>query len=1442
MMDSYFSSDITEFDEQKLHKITTNHPYMATLGLSVMTTGMLWRWWNKKDGEGNYVNHKYFAEDPATIADKTSPSLVLLGENPSFGDKQTSPTQMSFQAWRKEGDTGAGSYVTKYIDGGHAQEWNFVQTGLNEANKPRTYTYPELGLAGYADQGWKFEFPDLVPKVDFEIPDGKGGKETIMFKGVDPITNVVALHEWIDHKENNDISLSTWSQEDFAKFEFSTDIQTSKDRYVEWSGYVPFYISTAKGDDDKDTFKCLKPDWVVFRLYLIDSNTGSNTNRGVAISKPQIAAPPVDPLGRKYSSRDDGRFAAFPEGSKAAEVVGELDMTFNEYTGKWEAGSQQMVGVVTQTIPRAQVVSAERLRNLPPEEMLKNPNDPNSHIIFGSGAAMPLNMQNGNPMQWTPNYAQASDVDENGKFLPICPAKSDEKATFRVFNASAKSMDTNQYVLLNKIDGLWFAIDFPSGIEDADVVTGFDGKWDFSYLITNKVHYFRDSGFKSIDAVDIERGFYANYYKGDTLNQDRYKNTKDISEDLIGGGYCQMTSFDQMDKLVGGTRGEGGDDSAAANKNGLGVTNPVEGPNGEPMIDEDGKSSGRSTIGFFGCIFPDGYLATDIDEYRIARNYDAKPTINVSGLNAANGKYESTSSNAIFGTDPVQYFTEIARDVLPFNNGAGRHDNVESFRNEENTLVPMFNDEDAKLTSLPADIALNAAPSGVNGQPIKNIHSLDLIYREKGFASTQKAVKNFFHHGQNWLYKSYDPDTKGVPDLQLNSFYDLKPRVPNRIMFRPLKAAAYLQYGAKMYEATTKGTRQYWQQYIAQRMVSKVPPVGKIARNREYNQSATMSPLQFTVPNVMGNISSLWNSHWGLQVNVDIPGGVWYTGNPKYLISPKAYLRSEDLGARFHLGMWGGLGNNEWVHGGTISEANSDKTTTNPEWKDGAIGGCEPGGVGIIGSVATCTANTEIVFETDQVLGAWCYGISTAVGGLAGRVDRYPAWGPRNGYRDMGTTNLYVKVYHAWPREQTIYDPRYFVVHHFNAGIIDPVSDNNDPNSFIVDFLEVDLSQRDPANLDAGSKNYKYYIPQQKYDCDLRVPSSKALTPADEPAINELHVLDLNARVYKTRALDGAHVYESVPRSSWVIDPTRRGKLLPYSYNRRTVGVPKARIVLPDYSAGFIGEKEMVYENGGYAILNTNSTETVDNVEYIKTEAKPFYDITEPDVTLRQKTFDPFGANEDVLFIVRNPGKEGYKIGDTFVVSDKLGVDFEMEVKAIDGDGRVKEIVVNNTGYDFSYTAFGAAEEETPLSQGRPVTFSTTGARVLAGGTAPSEIGTGFNLGLVRGYVFEFVSTDPKPLIATNAEYEQLSIKSNADQKIVGGNVANGDGAYFGLETGQKETSMEIVNDSPNHKYDLFFHFHNDIGHTFYAYSPDFFGASRAVDDEQYIDLKITTR
>ena len=60
LMESYFNSDPSDFEEPPFHLITTSHPWMAELGLSSFTTGILYRWWNEKDGEGNFVNQIYY--------------------------------------------------------------------------------------------------------------------------------------------------------------------------------------------------------------------------------------------------------------------------------------------------------------------------------------------------------------------------------------------------------------------------------------------------------------------------------------------------------------------------------------------------------------------------------------------------------------------------------------------------------------------------------------------------------------------------------------------------------------------------------------------------------------------------------------------------------------------------------------------------------------------------------------------------------------------------------------------------------------------------------------------------------------------------------------------------------------------------------------------------------------------------------------------------------------------------------------------------------------------------------------------------------------------------------------------------------------------------------------------------------------------------------------
>jgi len=1479
MMDNLFNSDPTNFEEPPFHLITTDHPYMATLGLSTFTTGTLYRWVHEKDGQGQLANKKYFSFgltnqlNPETGEAETdedgnevfvglpfSVESILLGDTTAdFGDEGSNEDksskigkgQFAFEAWRKESEAGAGKYYTKYGDKNTLDPWNFVQGGLNEAGDPRAYNYDDLSLDNFTDKNVGLDGSNVD---SFEVPNGKGEEEEVVFKGVKPITNIISLNNKMISRP---VSISSEeTKEDYARAEFLLDIQSSKYGYVEWSGYVPFQVSLAEGDDG-NTFQCTKSDWVKYRLYLYSDSAPKSTRRGIAMAKPTFAGPPVDALGRKYQRKEDGRFAAFPEGSASSEVVADLDMTYNEYTGKWEAGSKQMVAVVVQQIEPAQVMSAERVRNLSPEAMLASPQDPNSHVIWGSGGAIPVSMQNANPMQWTPNYAQASELDEDGKFTTICPKQTDEKATLRIFNASSKALEVDQYVLLNQIDGLWFAIDFPSGVlGDDELQAGFDGLWEFSYCATNVVHYFRDADFKRVDYDDIEQGFHKDFYADDTLNSATYETARSLATGsrglgrnaeggnlLLRGGYHQFTSFDMMDNKIGGTRKNG---------NAYAVTNPLEGPNGEIT---DGEANGTTTGAFFGCIFPDGYNSEDIATYKIERDFVATPTVFRSGLTLGsdgNKRYTSTSPFAAVtsskGDVDFQYFHDggIDTGIKPFNDGPGRNKWLE-FKDEEGNPVAMFNDGDNQLTNLPADIALNASPLGAkNGQPITGLHWIERLgYTSEDSADgiqeeARRNVKEVFTQGTNWMYRKIgDPADAVNQDFTTSSAFDFKPNRNNRIMFRPLKAEIYAQFGGMTYDENLDSDgqlpyrmtygRQRFSQSFAEKSEDKYRPSSFLAHQRELGWDKLGFKVNFE--DVLGDVHSIHNVYWGLQMNIDIPR----SPTSDFLVSPKASLFYTN--SRFHWNSWGREKQNQWGYTDFVgSEAyqlgldypwrnqqdpkSFDFNTSND--KDSYEGA---GAVGIIGAVATCTANTNIRTNASCRLGMWSWSTFDNVQG--GKY--WPAWGKGNSYKDFNTTNLFVKVFHHWPREQTIYDPRYFAVHHFNAGILDETVSEED-DSYKIYTTNEDLTQKDPN--DSSTKSYTYSIDQLKYEgLDLRVPCSKQKNPKDDET-NLPNRLYSGSRMYGTSSFDGEATYtdttysfvtfninETLEKTKWNVDPKRRGKLLPYNYEYRTVRIPLFAVYLPDYT------KE-IYENGGYAIVNKNSvTLEYGGLRYLDTQNKPFYN-TEGEY----RTFDPLAnlETEDVLMIVKNPGK-GYAEGDTFVTPLTLGSPAEIKVTKVDDEGRIERFHVSIAGYDFGNTGFTNVDEDSPISR------SSTGMSLANGGNQKTEKGSGFQAYIVRGEVQNATATDEKPKFATRAEFHRLSIKSNSDA------IQEGQGATpFGLEEGVEIQDIVIDTPSSGSKYDLFFHFHNDVSHTFML--NDWKGSTdRWNNDEQYIDIEITT-
>ena len=197
----------------------------------------------------------------------------------------------------------------------------------------------------------------------------------------------------------------------------------------------------------------------------------------------------------------------------------------------------------------------------------------------------------------------------------------------------------------------------------------------------------------------------------------------------------------------------------------------------------------------------------------------------------------------------------------------------------------------------------------------------------------------------------------------------------------------------------------------------------------------------------------------------------------------------------------------------------------------------------------TCTARSRITFRTDQTLGCWSSGGGYAGGQLG--TYYYAAWGRGDRWDSLSTTNLWVKVYQAWPRHLTVYDPRYFAVHHFNPGLTD---ERNNPSNYAAAFdFKVEtkhewITQTDPA--DDQRKRALYEIDVPKHTIDIRQPSACTSAPKFEDwDINKPVKLSFGSFMYKNINIDkpalGPNVnLEVIGREHWIIDTRRRAKQL----------------------------------------------------------------------------------------------------------------------------------------------------------------------------------------------------------------------------------------------------------------------------------------------------------
>jgi hypothetical protein len=497
------------------------------------------------------------------------------------------------------------------------------------------------------------------------------------------------------------------------------DIRNSYQGGIEWDTTVDLYLPGATNPDG--TPKLCEGIAVRWKLELFPKVASQPYSPGIV--SPIIITDRENAHGVKYQGRDEtDRLTTNASLDIANRVAGKLKTHTVELTGEVEAGTTQVMAVMSTDLPAA---------TYPDGGSNSNPDDYKDNTTGFQptfGKAMPLSMKNGNPYSWGPEWKYKAHCD-------LTDGEKEEVFEVPVQNKLDQDFAKGQSVILQSIDGTWQPI---AGTERAIapvVITPRVDNWSITSMASNATHYFRTNNFP-VRYDEYELGIYNAYYGLDNPYENRISAIRD--------GYIQISSFDMMGKNVGGNR----------EKHALGNTQIGIRANGQPMEDVT-DVFGTTTTPFFGCVFPDGYEAGS----KYAAYRQAGPAM------IANGPKHPTNDKGL-------YIRDIPEETIIFSS------NVDTYSNTEGSP---FQDGSPSLFQLPADIALNASPNteGI-GSPLMITNALWQMFN-KDITQIQENCSRYSSDTQRyaWLQDDGGNDTFGFTPKNKNKiqFRPLKAEV-----------------------------------------------------------------------------------------------------------------------------------------------------------------------------------------------------------------------------------------------------------------------------------------------------------------------------------------------------------------------------------------------------------------------------------------------------------------------------------------------------------------------------------------------------------------------------------------------------------------------------------------------------------------------------------------
>lgn len=1450
------------------HLITCDHPLMVDMGMSSFTLPQFIQWWYFKDGTGKYVNQKVFYD-----AEIDNDIQTVLGYDIDYGNN------FLIDAWRFE-DYNVGiyqQYVAKEdLASPFASAWEYYNNNP-EAPLEDIDSF-DLSILELSDlQGKTFN------RITREYEDFNYADAERITQGV-YVADLIALNDYY-----NIIGYDLELPKDRAARQLFKDIRRSKNSgCLPWKHTIQLNLRLIEGAEP-----CVREEEFNFKLYLYNKKRPVNRTKTQALPSITIAAPAIGPDGINNKGKVDGESTAIADDSPNNTVGGTVRISHRSYDGKFSAGSEQIYGIVaSDKIPAATFVDnlEDWATNLDVEENFKNADG--QFIVPGTGEIYPLDLQNGNPFQWAPNYANPSG----------CRGDNKDKVKLQVFNFTTRDYTKSDAVIASDRYSLWFI----DPLAESDVVVNFDkkpvGGWQFMYFMTNEPHYLRfsDAWQESNPGGEFDKFTHENdnarhrdaefalsrkYFKT-ALGQGEYKtwfdslSFKEKDAGTSWQGYAQITSWDFMAPEFAGLRNFG---------NALVLTNHGMDHEGERsdfgQIYNSYGTVGRArfTAPFFGCTFPDGYVAEE--KYSI---YNGKPTHDNGELSGSGWRpsgFKLTDNESFFnqeklGTDPISGIFD------PFSDHNNLSTNIAPFyflTEEQKSGVPHVNlfSSGPNLYHLPADIATNASWDGEYGGPIPNLNNVQKYitnpsYKDDGSPGGSigidwdniNSIQNNFHDfwldsgSFQWLWNTIDYQNQSGINNPDNSILDFQPANPRRVEFRPARDGLFAQFD---------------------------PPQPFTIPSKFVNGDRCMSyPGAFLIDQGFTNFPEFGGSIFGTY------GASTYGGNsPLWGPKTKNRLIANDAGGFGSVAPEKGLfiyvdspdGHPDPVLDGKVMPFNYEvyKYNNGPEWErgtfttfhcpldlycpepavghslfDSSAGDRSRGAFGVIGAIATTSAPDEgIEFVTESYIGQPMYFLGDKFYASAG--------GKGKDYdSNVNSTALYVKVYESWPRDQLIYDPRFYAVHHFNAG----------------NRLQVDSENRRPWQSDysfGGQITYSFVgQPERVYTSgtqeigmiNIKFESEGELVTSGTPIVIDKSITNVDMRVpsyYDNIDFINPNIGQIKTFSSAPEFPTRVFKegLLDFD------DLDNKNFWMPNDDT--IEELNNPYSEGTEE--HEQRQNFIEGRQQYRPIAKPEHWVVDPDRRARMLPWpynkisiapqipkiidltdvEPEEILKDITLtkgsiIVKSSG-EGYEVGQQLTIQGGNGTGALLEIKAVGEAGNPTEldwVRENFTFYDEAFVRVrhgeGYLPEDFAEGQASGINEDTRSSLKLipASGTNRSFIAH-----FVAGQIYQDRVIDYKPRIATTtkgpyklsapdgtlSETGSITWRDTMDIEIIpmGQGVILGDGvstigqpgmentdAIYATTTAQVVISLDGNGNEnvENGRYDCFFYSVNDMSHT----------------------------